>query len=126
MDLKEFISTSLTQILQGMRAAQDGPDGDHVGAKGYFNAREAGIYPGGTSGDFTVVNFDIAVTAETTEGGGTVRVAGVESIDGSLARASRESRVKFAVQIRLPQGGDFTNESNSQPGRIRSSRPASF
>ncbi|GAB4072294.1 hypothetical protein KHC28_01395 [Ancylobacter sonchi] len=122
MELKEFISTSLTQIVEGIRAAQSGPDGDHIGARGHFDGRDAGIYSGGTSGDFTVVAFDVAVSAETSEGGGTVRVAGMESTGEQLARASHESRIKFSVHLRLPEGGDFTDRGGGRQTRYNTGR----
>jgi hypothetical protein len=36
MDLRSFVSESLTQILEGIKAAQSKPGGELVAADGYF------------------------------------------------------------------------------------------
>lgn len=107
MDLKTFVSESLSQILDGVRQAQAGPDGSHVAASGYFSPTQGNLMPGGTSGNFTLVDFDVSVFAESKEGGERVRVASIESADASGRTSQNSSRVKFSVQIRLPDGGNF-------------------
>ena len=64
MDISDFVETSLTQILEGIRRAQMKEGGDAVGAD-YFGPAEKGwLVRGGTSGNFTVVDFDLSVVAE--------------------------------------------------------------
>jgi hypothetical protein len=104
MDLKTFVAESLSEIIAGIQDAQLRPNGSNVVADGYIPSH-GNMLTGGTSGFFTVVDFDVLVSAETTEGGSTVRVAGIEANDGSIQRSQNFSRVKFSVPVRLPPGG---------------------
>lgn len=110
MELKEFVTQSLVQIVQGTEAA-------------YEQLKETGavINPGihvnavtdkmvrSTSGYSAVipVEFDVALTIEEnakTEGGGKLNVV-FSSIGGnaqSSITSSAVSRIKFAVPIQLP------------------------
>lgn len=105
MDLKTFVAESLTQILNGVREAQSRPGGDNVAAEGYINPTNGSLMTGGTSGFFTLVEFDVSVLAEAKEGGTSVRVASAEMSEGSSKSLQNASRVKFSVHVRLPQGG---------------------
>ncbi|MBM3090267.1 hypothetical protein GFB56_05495 [Ensifer sp. T173] len=111
MDLKTFVTESLTQILDGVREAQKRPGGENVGADGYINPTSGNLMPGGTSGFFTLVDFDVSVVAEAKEGGTSVRVASAEMSDGSSRSLQNASRVKFSVHVRLPQGGQNRDQS---------------
>ncbi len=74
MDLKTFVSQSLTQILAGIREAQKAPGGENVAAEAYIGS-EGNLLAGGTSGFFTKVDFDVLVLAETKDGNPSVRGA---------------------------------------------------
>jgi hypothetical protein len=105
MDLKTFVAESLSQILEGVRAAQGRPGGENVAADGYFSP-EGNLMSGGTSGFFSKVDFDVLVLAETKDGKPSVRVGDTEVREGSSELAHNSSRVKFAVHVRLPKGSD--------------------
>jgi hypothetical protein len=104
MNLKSFVSTSLTQLLDGIREAQKAPGGDNVAAEGYISS-QGNLMSGGTSGFFTLVEFDVAVFAETKEGQPGIRVADLEIAAETKNTAQTTSRVKFSVHVRLPKGG---------------------
>ena len=105
MDVRTFVSTTLTQILDGIRDAQRVEGGSDVAAEGYIYQEKSNVIAGGDSGFFTIVDFDISVLAETKEAGQSVRVADVHSADGNTKMAQNASRVRFAVHLRLPKGG---------------------
>jgi hypothetical protein len=104
MNLAEFVEESLTEILTGIRAAQKKEGGDAVGAEMYGGGKGL-LISGGTSGQFTVVNFDLSVVAENKVGGkGGLKVWGV-GLEGEAGRSGQHtSRVSFSVQLRIPQG----------------------
>ena len=69
MNLAEFVEESLTEILQGIRAAQQKEGGGEVGAE-MPGATGTGLpVAGGAYGQFTVVDFDVSVVAENKVGG---------------------------------------------------------
>jgi hypothetical protein len=105
MDLAEFVEESLTEILAGIRAAQKKDGGGAVGAQMHAATDKGLLVHGGTSGLFTVVDFDVSVVAETKAGGKAglkVWGAGVEA--GAGHSSQQTSRLKFSVQMRIPQG----------------------
>ena len=104
MDLKTFVNTSLTQILDGIREAQKQPGGGDVAAEGYISG-QGNLVNGGTSGFFTLVEFDVQVLAGTKDGQPDVTVAGIEVSNKNESTHQNSSRVKFSVHVRLPQGG---------------------
>lgn len=105
MDLKDFVAASLQQILEGVKKAQASEDGAHI------NAENAGIPAGkntfsnGTYGNFTLVEFDVAVSAETSgKGGANLQVFGVGFEGGGEHKAGSANRIAFAIPVRLPDG----------------------
>jgi hypothetical protein len=104
MELKTFVSQSLTQILDGIRDAQESPGGDNVAAEGYISG-EGNLMHGGTSGFFTRVDFDILVLAETKDGQPSVTVGDSQLVSAASSTDRNASRVKFSVHVRLPKGG---------------------
>jgi Trypsin-co-occurring domain 2 len=106
MNLADFVEQSLSEILMGVRAAQKKEGGAAVAAEMYgAPAKDSLLVIGGSSGTFTVVEFDVSVVAETTAGGkGGLRVWSV-GIEGEGKRSDQQtSRVRFAVQLKLPRG----------------------
>lgn len=110
MELKQFISSTLTEILQGVSDAQNKIKGDSSSTYicpvsesynlksekllGYITGLDNPIYP---------VEFDIAIVA-TDEGnaGGGIKVLGTGA-DAKLAYSNTESsRIKFIVPIAFP------------------------
>ena len=112
MDLKTFVSESLTQILDGIRSAQEKPGGENVAADGYIGS-DGNLMAGGTSGFFTRVDFDVLVVAEIKDGKQSVKVGDTEIATGESNVGRNASRVKFTVHVRLPKGGQ--NISRPQP-----------
>ncbi|TIM06661.1 trypco2 family protein [Mesorhizobium sp.] len=104
MDLEEFISETLGQILAGVAKAQVTEIGKNV------NAAFPGVLGSNLSvlpefGVFARVDFDVAVTAESSAGGkGSIRVWGLGAEGGKDSRSQTVSRVVFAVPLRLPDG----------------------
>jgi hypothetical protein len=60
MDIKQFVDQSLTQILEGITNAQKRNNGKHVAAEAFISPN-GNLMNGGTSGIFTIVDFDISV-----------------------------------------------------------------
>jgi len=112
MDLKTFVAETITQIIEGVKEAQDRAKA----AEGHVNPRLAGpiakqlmehkmFFAGGGIAQF--VEFDVAVIA--TEGTGTKSGLGVVvgaftlgSTGESRGENSASSRVKFTVPVTLP------------------------
>jgi hypothetical protein len=112
MDIKQFVDQSLTQILEGITNAQKRNNGKHVAAEAFISPN-GNLMNGGTSGIFTIVDFDISVVATTSDRGDTIRVSSIETASGSEKTAQNTSRVKFSVHVRLPQGGAAPISSGS-------------
>jgi hypothetical protein len=104
MDLAEFVDETLSEILAGIRAAQRKEGGGAIGAEMYAGGQGL-LVNGGTSGMFSVVEFDVSVVAETSAGGkGGLRVWSV-GVEGQGKRSDQQtSRVRFAVQLKIPRG----------------------
>lgn len=122
MDLEEFVSTTLTQIINGVKRAQEATriTGKHPSEADLVNPAvmySADVAPKGkhfaTTGRNLVhfVSFDVAVTADSTsdgKGGLSLKVAGLgfDAGGGGSTRDSVVSRIKFEVPIALPQTAD--------------------
>jgi Trypsin-co-occurring domain 2 len=111
VNLAEFVEETLSEILTGIRAAQGREGGEAVGA-GFTTGLTSGSNIAGTNlfhshaaGVFTVVDFDVSVAAETTATGkGGIRVMSIGAEGGAERKSQEASRVKFAVQLKLPEG----------------------
>lgn len=111
MELKEFISSSLTQIMEAVQEAQ--VNWEQSSGKGAINPAWDGTQ---RLRDHTqLVEFDVAVTTEQTKSG--KGQAGIKifsasiGADGEMASGhSSVSRIKFALPIVAPvviiHGGD--------------------
>jgi hypothetical protein len=112
MNLADFVDETLTEILSGIRAAQKKEGGQEVAAQMYSASQELGILSGGTSGLFTVVQFDVSVLAETKAGGKAgLKVFSVGAEGGGEHTSKHTSRIKFSVHVRLPMGSKAPNSS---------------
>jgi hypothetical protein len=111
MDLKDFVSQTLIQIVEGVRTAQKELDGHGVKFSPdiYGNAESLAhgflLLRGGQVGQ--IVHFDVALTAMSGTGtkGGIGVVAGIFNLGSageSKAETTNVSRVKFAVPMHLP------------------------
>jgi|SoiMetStandDraft_2_1073263.scaffolds.fasta_scaffold373584_1 hypothetical protein len=106
MNLTEFVEETLSEILAGIRTAQAKEGGGNVGAGMMANPTHSNLLHGGDTGIFTIVEFDVCVAAETSGGAkGGIKVLTFGGIEGGGGhKAAKTSRVKFAVQLRIPQG----------------------
>jgi hypothetical protein len=108
VDLKEFVSQTLTQIMEGVREAQSAsthggvvsPTLNHFGKLSEVVQTDTGHFA-------HMVDFDVALTVEQGSGtkGGIGLVVGpvtLGSTGQSSAQNSSVSRVKFRVPVVLP------------------------
>src|SRR2546426_6763300 len=122
MELAEFVETALTQVIEGVARAQRATrrrgkhvsEADMVNPKIMYSADSApkGKYYAAQDRNLVhFVQFDVAVTAESTagvSGGGKIRVLGL-GIGGEGSSASSDtlvSRVKFEIPVTLPTSED--------------------
>jgi Trypsin-co-occurring domain 2 len=119
MDLAEFVEETLSEVLKGIRAAQGKEGGGAVGAAGISawspnHPSTTLLLPGFGDTVFTAVEFDVSVLAETSGGGkGGLKVWSVGSIEAGGKRSDQHtSRVRFAVQLKIPRG----DEAERAPG----------
>ena len=113
MELQEFITQSITQIVNGVKKAQDQNETD-----ARVNPSDLRLGDGVTHKELydfehhmllTRVEFDVAVTTEDSKGtkggiGVFVGSVGLGTQGQSEARNSFVSRLKFSVPISLPKG----------------------
>jgi hypothetical protein len=108
LDLAEFVEETLSEVLKGIRAAQGKEGGGAIGASRPTLTAAAGsmLLPGFGNDVFTVVEFDVSVLAETSRGGkGGLKVWSVASVEAGGQRSDQQtSRVRFAVQVKIPPG----------------------
>lgn len=103
MELDEFVETTLTQILSGIRAAQKVEGGGAINA-GHFAVTSGQIFTQG-GGSFTRVDFDVALSAETSGGGKAgLKVFSVGAEADASHRRHHANRVSFSVVLKVPQG----------------------
>ncbi|AXF85437.1 hypothetical protein DTO96_101168 [Ephemeroptericola cinctiostellae] len=113
MDLQEFVSETLLQIISGIKNAQDktstsgGSVNPRITGSSEYAAQHGFLRTAGGS-PAQIVQFDVALTV--TEGTGTKGGIGVfaGAINlGSSGQSTNEnksiSRVKFAVPVSLPE-----------------------
>ncbi|WP_152534399.1 hypothetical protein [Martelella sp. AD-3] len=105
MELSEYISKSLKEILRGINEAQNSDGGENINAKKNTIWNTDQLFDAGEYGMFTRVDFDIAVSAETEgAGSGGLRVFGL-GVDASAEhRRGAANRLTFSVPVRLPFG----------------------
>lgn len=121
MDLDEFVSETLRQILGGVSKAQAGEHGGNINAA-YPGAASGNLVPGGNYGLFTRVDFDVAVTAESSGGGkASIKVWSIGAEGGGERRSQTVSRVSFSVPVRLPDGDQSKREEAREQARQRRS-----
>lgn len=105
MDLKDFVAVTLQQILEGVKQAQSVADGTHINAENAGVPSGKNVFSAGTYGTFTLVEFDVAVSAETSgKGGANLKVFGVGVEGGGERKAGSANRIAFAIPVRLPDG----------------------
>ena len=111
MNLQDFVAQALSQIIEGVVAAQDAAEKRGAKVNPLLTGTTESLSSQGLlwSGDDTaqVVHFDVALT--TTEGTGTkggigvfVGAVALGSAGQSRNEATSVSRVKFSVPLTLP------------------------
>lgn len=121
MKLRQFVAASLTDVLKGITDAQlDDDVGELVskGAIGGLNFPESSGVIHQARLVATTMKFDIAVTVESTAGGGTgagFNIGVVQGkLDGDLSERNEGiSRIQFAVPLLLP-ASEKTRSKNSK------------
>lgn len=110
MDLKTFISESLTQIAEGIKEAQKSESGAIFSPRiGYVDDGKPRLSGAFVSTAPQMVEFDVAVTvteADSGKGGGKIGVSflniGGESTSSS--ENSSTSRIRFEIPVIWPEG----------------------
>ena len=116
MDLETFVAETLRQIVMGVRNAQQAtPDGGSINAQ-MHGAATGHLIAGGTSGMFTRVDFDVAVSGDTSgQGTAALKVFGAgASVEGE-PRHGYANRISFSVPVRLPDGKRAPTSSDFKP-----------
>ena len=105
MNLAEFVEEALSEVLAGVRNAQQKDGGQEIAAEMFEDASQFGVVGSGKE-LFTVMQFDVSVSAES-KGAGKVglRVWSVGAEGSGEHTAQHTNRVKFSVPLRLPLGG---------------------
>ena len=108
MDIDEFVRETILGVLRGVSIAQtDAEHGRKIGTTFRFEMGHQkdhrGIFVHG-SNNYTIVEFDVAVTTETGTGAkGGIKVLGFVGADANAKHTSTiASRIKFSVPILLP------------------------
>jgi hypothetical protein len=106
MELKDFIKTSLASICEAVRELQEEERGEYYNPVFRFDMDHKkdvkGIIQHG-SRNYSLVEFDVAVTTEKTgdmKGRAGIAVIGAD-VSGKLSQANA-SRIKFTVPVLLP------------------------
>jgi len=114
MELKDFVSQSILQIIEGVKTAQEqnktdarvNPSGLRLGS----NVEQSNLYDFENHMLLSTVEFDVSVSAEKskeTKGGIAILVGAVGL--GSQGQSGKKdqfvNRLKFSVPITLPKGG---------------------
>jgi hypothetical protein len=106
MELKEFVSSGLLEIINGVKEARDkgGKTAEGIASKDRFKIDKLppSLFQDNSGAVFTVIEFDVAVTASSkTEGSAGIKVVGI-NLGGSADLAnSTTSRIKFAVPLKF-------------------------
>jgi hypothetical protein len=110
MELKEFVSESITQIAKGILDAQVRLRDEwvRVNPKPPANASAVSpmLYTAENGAAVFPLAFDVAVSAEGSTGGGSLGIKvlniGVDAQSGAKQSTSRVSRVAFTIPIAYP------------------------
>lgn len=111
MELKKFVEETLAQIVEGVVAANERVKDKKAFVNPSLNLSHSQFKGVATSRGFEAmpVEFDVAVTTESASeqkaGGGIfVSVVGIGAQAANESSLSSNSRVKFTVNLQLPNG----------------------
>ena len=124
--MREFIKTVMSQIVDGIRDAQEQNGGAFIVPAGDGGHKYADHPRFAASARLksTIVDFDVAITAEDTdkiEGGAGVKVLSIQfGAKGEVsAKDTTVSRVQFAVPLLLPQSPrEWNKEGRAEDPRV--------
>ena len=123
MNLSEFVKEVLTEIVAGVRAAQEAEGGAFIvpAGDGGHNYAKHDRFASQARLKSTIVDFDIALTVEDSSKAGASAGLKVWSIGANAAgeRTSKDttvSRVQFAVPILLPESQKAWSEALKNQG----------
>lgn len=124
MELKDFIAESLKQVIEGVKASQEGTDGLLVNAQILGNIPLGeGLANAGALGVISKVDFDVSVSAETVGAGGVKLVVfGVGAEGSGQHKVGAANRVSFSVPVRLPDGDGTRREKAIEAKRAARTR----
>jgi hypothetical protein len=115
MQLDDFVAETLRQIIAGVKKVQGTEDGMNVNAAGVTSSGHllANIY-----GNFTRVDFDVAVTAESSGGSkASLKVWSIGAEGGGEHKSQTANRVSFSIPVRLPEGDQSKEEERRRQFR---------
>lgn len=111
MELKDFVSQTLTQILDGVKTSQAYAKENNAGINppypSFFGDKASSYLKGKNGGIIQYIDFDVAVT--TIEGTGTkggigifVGPVGIGAQGKSDSSNTSVSRIKFSIPVEFP------------------------
>jgi hypothetical protein len=110
MQLREFIKTVMTEIVEGVRDAQDQNGGAFIVPAGDGGHKYADHprFAASARMKSTIVDFDVAITAEDAakiEGGAGIKVLSIQfgAKGENSTKDTTVSRIQFAVPLLLPE-----------------------
>lgn len=105
MELKDFVSETFKQIIEGVKEARSiGKDGEGIASTGRVKMEKTapGLMQDLNGALYTVIDFDVAVTAGTkVEGGGGIDVYAFKMKGGLDTQDEKVSRVKFSIPMKF-------------------------
>lgn len=125
VSLADYVRDTLSEIIAGVRAAQEQDDGAMVGRAPYStdNLNISKDHQGNT---VMLVRFDVATTVEdkqTGKVGGSVKVVAIGGFEGGGEKSSSAqaiSRVSFVIPMAVPQpGAQREADASGHSGRSR-------
>lgn len=115
MELDAFVETTLTQIISGVRAAQQTAPAQGAAVNPDIRSGPPGrVHRSGTL--LQDIEFDAAIMVTESEKSGAGLRVGVAWVSGGVdagsdSRQSRASRIRFTVPIALPRQDDDGREA---------------
>lgn len=120
MELKDFIKAAITDIVEAVKEAQDSVKEIATIAPYTEGNKVTHIKTPDGYANISNIDFDVAVTAETTEGSsggikGGITVAGIFHVGGNdneetVEKYQNVSRIRFTIPVLLPHASSLEEE----------------
>lgn len=105
MELKDFIKATFVEIIGGVKEARDtGEDASGIASNTRVKIDKlgSGLMQDANGAIYSIVEFDVAVTATTkVDGSGGINVMAFKLAGGAASEDQTVSRVKFAIPMRF-------------------------